>query len=93
MSIESINTQIAELERQKKELERKLEETKKLSPAQQLAEILHQKQCHWNHTDGCGWHYESWANPGYSRIEYHKKAEFILGVVDFDTAIKVIKLI
>jgi hypothetical protein len=93
MSIESINKQIEALEKQKKELERKLEEAKSLTPAQQLAEILHSKICHWNHTDGCGWHYESWINPGYSRKEYLEKAKGILEEVDFNAAIKVIKCI
>lgn len=25
-----------------------------------LAEVLHKKFCHWNHTDGCSWEYEKW---------------------------------
>lgn len=25
-----------------------------------LAEVLHNIMCHWNHTDGCGWEYDTW---------------------------------
>jgi hypothetical protein len=53
--------------------------------------LIHSKQSHWNHTDGCGYFYESWKNPGYSRLEYLKKANTMLGVVDFETAFKVLK--
>lgn len=41
----------------------------------QIAEILHARQCHSNHTDACGWHYESWNNPGHARTRWLKKAE------------------
>lgn len=29
-------------------------------PEYRLADALHDKMCHFNHTDGCGWHYEPW---------------------------------
>ena len=93
IQIETINKQIADLENQKKEIEYKLDNIKKLAPEKQLAELLHSKQCHWNHTDGCGWYYESWDKPGHSRTEYLNTANNILKEVDFNTAVKVINLI
>ncbi len=79
------------------ELEAKLAEKKKekakfdaMPERQRLAEIIHEKQCTWNHTDGCGWYYESWEKPGYSRNEYLEKADKLLKIVDYDTAIKVV---
>jgi hypothetical protein len=28
-----------------------------MSSTHQLAVLLHDRLCRWNHTDGCGWHY------------------------------------
>jgi hypothetical protein len=39
----------------------------------ELAEILHDKQCHWNHTDGCSWYYSSWVKPCGTRTSYLEK--------------------
>jgi hypothetical protein len=63
-----------------------------LTDEQQLAELIHDTQCRWNHTDGCGWYYESWDKPGYSRTEYVEKARNILKEVPFNQAIKMVKL-
>jgi|TARA_R110000824_G_scaffold105368_8_gene249347 hypothetical protein len=57
-----------------------------------LAEMIHSKMCHWNHIDGCGWHYESWDNIGDSRQRYIDKANFILAQVQFEYAYKSISL-
>jgi len=74
----------------------KLEQDKKkfegLSDEQRLAELIHDSQCRWNHTDGCGWYYESWDVPGYSKEEYLRKAKNILKEVPFDQAIKLVKM-
>ena len=62
-------------------------------PTIKLAELIHAKMCRWNHTDGCGWHYETWDNVGYARSEYLKKAIRILDEVNFDIAAYVINKI
>mgnify|MGYP001601850508 CR=1 FL=1 len=28
--------------------------------ARAVAEVLHAKECRWNHIDGCSWEYETW---------------------------------
>lgn len=42
-----------------------------------LATALHDLLCHWNHTDGCSWHYENgldkW-DTGYAHKQYLKQA-------------------
>lgn len=83
-----------------KELELELEKLKKeqveysVLPAEyKLADVIHSKLCHYNHTDGCGWHYESWKNIGSARQGYIDQAKSILKVVDIDTAKKVISLL
>jgi len=93
MTLESINKQIQELEAKKKELLEQLEYVKKLSPAQRLADLLHSKQCHFAHEDQCGWFYESWDNPGYSRNEYLSKANKMLREFDFDTCCKMVNFV
>jgi hypothetical protein len=64
-----------------------------LKPEETIAELLHTKLCTSNHDDRCGWDYESWERPGYSRSEYLKKATKILGKVTFSQAKDVIKII
>ena len=74
---------------QKLEIEQALFDVKE--PKYKLAEIIHDKMCRSNHTDGCGWDYESWETPSYSRIMYLEKAEHILSLVNYETAVLVIK--
>ncbi len=75
--------------------ERKSEKAKfdAMPERQRLAHILHEKQCGANHTDQCGWFYETWENPSYSRNSYLEKADKLLKIVDYNTAVKVIKCI
>ena len=59
---------------------------KSLSPERRIAEFLHEKLCLRNHTDGCGWYYESWDNyqNGYSKKRYFKMATELMS--DFSEA-------
>lgn len=34
-------------------------ENERLTPEQKLAVVMHEVMCHHNHTDGCGWYYET----------------------------------
>lgn len=78
----------AELLAQKKELERELmlleAEERKLKalplPAR-VAEMMHSLHCHANHTDGCGWEYESWDKPGPCRQRAVEKAAALIARV------------
>jgi hypothetical protein len=46
---------------------------------QKVAELLHEKLCHFNHTDGCDWHYWSWENDKFgTRKRYMTKAKKLL---------------
>jgi len=44
-------------------------------PHIKLATFLHDNLCRWNHTDGCGWGYEKWEDPGYAKTKYIKRAK------------------
>jgi len=57
----------------------------------ELAEILHGKQCHWNHTDGCSWHYSNWDNPCDTRKSYLEKAYKMLSKNDIVTIKSVLR--
>jgi hypothetical protein len=71
----------SEIDKLQKELEyTKQQELKsRYSVAQkQLAELLHDKFCNHNHTDGCGWYCDKGDWSEYSRQEYIQKSINIL---------------
>lgn len=82
---------IAELEKQLETLKKEQAEFDSLSEANRLAEIIHKKTCRSNHTDACGWEYESWSKIGATRLSYVKKAEAILKSVDYQLAVFIIE--
>jgi len=86
---------LVELKQKVKDQENKIAEFKLMSDDKKLAEVLHEKQCHMNHTDGCGWHYESWSNLGTysSRLRYLEKAREILKDFTFEQAVKFVSKI
>lgn len=66
----------SEVERLTKELEAAKKAQIELSDGnpRAIAELLHEKLCRQNHTDGCDWQYRSWENLGYARTEWLQKA-------------------
>lgn len=84
--IKELQNQIAKLEAKKKELEG-------MAKNHRLAEAIHSKQCHAAHEDQCGWYYENWSKPGYSRKAYLEKADAMLREMTFEQAMKVIKFL
>ncbi len=59
-----------------------------LTPAQRLAELLHDKLCTLNHTDYCGWYYGSWKSPlDHARRQYLARAEQVLTAVKGDETV------
>ena len=61
----------------------------KLTEAQELAELVHKKTCHWNHTDGCSWFYESWDGVRFGDSAKSKALETankMLLITNFETA-------
>lgn len=61
-----------------------------LSEAQRLADLIHEKTCHSNHIDQCGYEYESWTSPGYSRQSYLRKSVSMLQTSSFDNAVLIL---
>jgi hypothetical protein len=62
-----------------------------------LAELIHSKMCTWNHTDGCGWHYEKWEDaitqPHSARKRYLDKARAVLQSFSVEDAIKFMEIL
>lgn len=55
-----IAQEIADTKHRLEVLEAERKALNALAPLQRLANIMHDSTCTWNHTDGCGWGYESW---------------------------------
>ena len=70
--------EIAQKKAELAELEGRLSTWENLPEEYQVAEKLHSMLCHWNHTDGCSWEYESWKEPRDTRMRYVEKAENLL---------------
>ena len=90
------NSEIRQLEEKLTRL--KLEQTAfdAKTEDQRLADILHSKLCKLNHTDRCGWCYESWDEPLVKhsvRQTYLDKARKLLAIIDYATAAKVLELL
>ena len=91
--MKNYNKEIEELEVKLKLLKEEKKKFDLMQPNYQLAEILHEKLCHWNHTDGCGWYYEKWEGFGEKseRQRYLDKANKILEGVSYKQAVHVIE--
>lgn len=88
--MQDLDKQIAETEKELGRLRARKQALDDLTPDKRLAELLHRTMCHYNHTDGCGWHYENWTDPRHARKQYLAMAQRLLKVVDEDTATKVV---
>lgn len=50
---------------------------------EEIADYLHSKECHSDHTDQCGWYYEKWEEKlGWARRRYWKRAKRIKEYAD-----------
>lgn len=78
---------IVDLEKQLASLKAEQAEFDSLPEVNRLADLIHKKICRSNHTDACGWEYESWSKIGATRLSYVKKAEAILKNVDYQLAV------
>lgn len=77
-------------------LEQELAELKAMSPERMLAIALHDSQCGWNHTDGCGWFYEFdngqhlWERSAHK--SYLSKARKVAGMLPDFTAEQIVSV-
>lgn len=86
--VEQLRVQLAKAEI---ELARQ-EELSSSIPAEvkEVAEKLHKKTCHQNHTDGCSWYYDNGSWTEYSRKKYLSKAEKLLSITTADVVFKIL---
>lgn len=82
--IEELQKQIEQKQRELDKLLAQKEQLESLGPAYLLAVELHDKLCHSNHADGCGWFYEikdgehQWERRAH--VEYLEKAKNVLAI-------------
>lgn len=81
--------EIEKLKNQLKELEKEEKEFSSLSIDKQLAEQLHEKMCHHNHTDMCDWYYGNWNKPSSAHKRYLETAQESLKISDAKTILKI----
>ena len=82
--IEMLEEQIEDLKRLKKQKEKEVYRAS-VTPAQEMADLVHKHICHANHTDACGYYYETWDNYGQfpfsARKDWLAKAEKLIKIV------------
>ena len=72
--IAALRNDIAAKQADLKVLEQKAKDLELGCPSA-IADFIHESECHWNHTNGCGYYYESWECPGISKMPYLERAE------------------
>lgn len=80
--------------REELELLEKAEREDRRTDTEKLADFIHDKTCHLNHTDGCGYTYSSWKDPCDTRKRYRDKALTLLGLVGhrLDVAMGIVRV-
>lgn len=83
-TIESINNEIQKLQSQIEELEKQKKTLLNMSLEHRIAVELHSLLCKSNHEDQCGWYYEIKNNEhnwnGYAHLSYYGKAVRFLNI-------------
>lgn len=79
-----------------KEAEDELNAVANKDPLKEMAELLHEHMCKFNHTMGCDWHDGAWNDDKKSERIYVAKAQQILDLgisySDMDQIVKILKL-
>jgi chromosome segregation ATPase len=89
-----IDREIEKLQAKRKELESHNQRDFNALPENyRLAEILHKKRCKANHTDQCGWYYEDWLSPGYSREHWVDIADKVLEQMKYEEAVNALEIL
>ena len=85
----ALKNKIDLLQKQIAELQWEINTIEKIPLNQRLAEVIHSKLCHWNHTDGCSWEYEKWENyqSGHAKKQYLNKANDLIQRFPIDAEI------
>jgi len=76
--IKDIDQEIEQLKQEKANLVKYLPEMIE----QRIADALHYATCHHNHTDQCGYEYESWGQPGNEKKDQLTKAKALLQYIE-----------
>ena len=57
-----------------------------------IATLIHRRMCSNCEVDRCGWHHETWDNPGYTRKDYTDRAQILLDTgIDSEAIITILE--
>lgn len=87
---------INQLRAQLAEEEAKLTKFTQMTEAQRLATEIHDRTCHLEHTEMCGWFYETgWTEKdhAWTHERYLEKAERLLQIATYDEVIEITNIL
>lgn len=90
MRIRDYEKEIARAEAELIRLKAEKEKVDAMPTEHRLADMLHARTCHHNHTDACGYEYESWSSPGHSKKRELERIQNMLNITDAKTLEKII---
>jgi len=92
-TIKMLEEEIKEKECELAELKRRKIKFDCMTQEQRLATKLHERFCHFNHTDQCGWFYceDDWSQS--AQKNYIEKAEKILLIVKYETMLEILSVL
>ena len=78
--IKELESKIDKLKKEKEDLEKSIRKSRFDSFTIEVAELLHEKLCHVNHTDMCSWYYGEWDDEtlNYAKEFYYEKAKKLI---------------
>jgi hypothetical protein len=93
---DEIQQELTDIERRRLRLAEELASARAEDPLILLADAIHSKICHSNHTDGCGYEYEGrngFFNKSGSKAQYYQQAQNLVqkSGVNAEVCLKVIK--
>jgi len=92
----------SDLQKEEKKILARLEEIKKEkefyanNPEYEIADMLHETLCQYNHVDGCSYHYEKWdenLHRGAEKLWWLKKAQDFLAAFGTESTLKMISIL
>lgn len=94
--IDELSSEITALENAAREKKMMREQLRQLDSPYILAIAIHSHLCHYNHTDGCSWHYAKDTDPAAwktdtTRKQYLEMAKRVLQITDFKTATAIVE--
>lgn len=89
----NLQRQADELKEQLAAVEAEIRRQDGLPEVERLAEHIHKKMCHFEHTEACGWYYEDNDWTKWAHARYLEQAKKVLTVADYKQAVDLIDVL